>query len=92
MNPSDSYIKSASDETKKKENNGLHKIEKLYDNLTYFSEYGFSVLLFVFLTLIIVLGCVFFYLMVRAQSIRADWPNQRCHPYVIPFACFINKP
>jgi hypothetical protein len=26
------------------------------------------------------------------QSIKNDWPNQRCNPRVMPFAGFINKP
>jgi hypothetical protein len=76
----------------KKETKGIHKIEKLYSDITYFSEYGFSVIIFSFLTLLLLLGCAFCYVMIRAQSIKADWPNQRCHPYVIPFAGFINKP
>jgi hypothetical protein len=76
----------------KKETKGIHKIEKLYNDITYFSEYGSSVLIFSFLTLLLLLGCAFSYVMIRAQSIKADWPNQRCHPYVIPFAGFINKP
>jgi hypothetical protein len=30
--------------------------------------------------------------MTHSQSIKDDWPNQRCKPYVIPVAGFINKP
>lgn len=92
MNSNNSSINSNSNPSIKIETKGLHKIEKLYENITYFSEYGFSVFIFIIITLIVLLGCGFCYVMIRAQSIRADWANQRCNPFVIPFAGFINKP
>jgi len=76
----------------KEEIKDINKIHKLYENLTYFSEYGFSVIVFILITIIIFYGCAFFQLMINAQSIRDDWPNQRCNPKVMPFAGFINKP
>ena len=75
-----------------KEIKGLNKIEKLYENMTYFSEYGFTFFVFICITFFILLGCIFCYLMIHSQAIREDWVNSRCHPYVIPFAGLINKP
>ena len=92
MNKKYSYINQNSNVKVKKEIKDIHKIGKLYENMTYFSQYGFSIFLFIFITLILLLICCFCYLMVRAESIRADWTNQRCHPYILPFAGFINKP
>ena len=92
MNKKYSSINKNSNIKVKKEIKDIHKIGKLYENMTYFSQYGFSIFLFIFITLILFLICCFCYLMVRAKSIRADWTNQRCHPYILPFAGFINKP
>ena len=75
-----------------KEIKGLNKIEKIYENMTYFSEYGFTFFVFICITFLILLGCIFCYLMIHSQAIRDDWVNSRCHPYVIPFAGLINKP
>ena len=94
MNKNHSYInKNPNSKVKiKTQIKEIHKIGKLYENMTYFSQYGFSVFLFIFITLIVFLICIFYYSMVKAESIRADWKNQRCHPFIIPFAGFINKP
>ena len=92
MNSNNSSINQTQTIKIKSETKGIQRIEKLYENMTYFSEYGFSVFLFIFITLLILLGCGFCYVMLKAESIRADWVNQRCNPYVIPFAGFINKP
>jgi hypothetical protein len=69
-----------------------NKISKLYTNLTYIDDYSSSVILFSFITLVLILICVYCYVMIRAESIKRDWINQRCKPNVIPFAGFINKP
>ena len=82
MNSNNSYINTNSNSSIKTEIKGIHKIEKLYENMTYFSEYGFSVFLFIFITFIVLLGCGFCYVMIRAQSIRDDWANQRCKPFL----------
>jgi hypothetical protein len=94
MNKNHSYInKNPNSKVKlKTQIKDIHKIGKLYENMTYFSQYGFSVFLFIFITLIVFSICCFCYSMVKAESIRADWKNQRCHPFIIPFAGFINKP
>ena len=92
MNKNHSYINANSKVKLKTQIKDIHKIGRLYENMSYFSVYGFSVFLFIFITLILFLICCFCYLMVKAESIRADWKNQRCKPYVIPFAGFINKP
>jgi len=69
-----------------------NKITNLYAKLTYIDDYSSSVILFSFITIIILLICVYCFVMIRSQSIKRDWVNQRCKPGVIPFAGFINKP
>ena len=73
-------------------NDGFENLKSMYDNQTYFDQYGSSVIMLIIL--IFVLICVISYclIMVNAQPIIDDWPNQRCNPLVMPFAGFINKP
>ena len=67
-------------------------LTELYKDLTYFDYYGSSL---IFLTLIIIVFFIissYCYFVINMQSIKNDWPNQRCNPRVMPFAGFINKP
>lgn len=68
------------------------KISNLYKKLTYFDDYSSSILVFVIITLVVILVCVYCYVMIRSESIKRDWVNQRCNPNIIPFAGLINKP
>jgi hypothetical protein len=70
----------------------IDKITNLYKKLTYFDDYSSSILVFVLITLVVILICVYCYVMIRSESIKRDWVNQRCKPNVIPFAGLINKP
>ena len=72
--------------------NKTNKISNLYAKLTYIDDYSSSVILFSFITIVILLICGYCFVMIRSQSIKRDWVNQRCKPGVIPFAGFINKP
>ena len=55
-------------------------------------DYTSSILVFVFITVIVTLICVYCYVIIRSESIKRDWMNQRCNPNIIPFAGMINKP
>jgi hypothetical protein len=73
-------------------NKGTNNINKLYENLSYFDQYGTSLILFIIITSILILfigGC---YAMININAVREDWVNQRCKPYVIPIAGLINRP
>lgn len=74
------------------ENTGLSNIESMYKNLTYFDEYGATVLFVIFITFIVINICVYCYAKTHIKPIIDDWPNQRCKPYYIPIAGFITKP
>ena len=72
--------------------NRIKSIHDLYKHLTYFDEYGTSVFLLIIVT-ICLLGLVSYcYIITNMQSIKDDWINQRCKPYIIPFAGIINAP
>jgi hypothetical protein len=71
---------------------GLKNIEKMYKNLTYFDQYGGSVIVLVIITLVLLILCSYCYVMINVAPIKKDWQNQRCKPYIIPFAGIINKP
>jgi hypothetical protein len=71
---------------------GLTNINKMYENLTYFDQYGFSFILFIIITILLMVffgSCI---ALANIQPIKQDWANQRCKPYIIPIAGFINKP
>lgn len=67
-------------------------ISKMYDKLTYFDQYGGSVLLFFIITIILILVISYFHTLINIQPIINDWPNQRCKPNILPFAGLINPP
>jgi hypothetical protein len=72
--------------------NELNNINKMYEKLTYFDQYGGSVVLFIVITIVIILLTSYFHTMINIQPIIDDWPNQRCKPTIIPFAGFITHP
>jgi hypothetical protein len=89
MNNTDNISNAAKNDNK---NTGLDNVKKMYDNLTYFDQYGFSLLLFIIITIILVIFMGSCIALANVQQIQQDWPNQRCKPYIIPIAGFINKP
>ena len=73
-------------------NTGLNNVKKMYDNLTYFDQYGLSLIIFIIITILLVTIMASCIALTNIQQIQQDWPNQRCKPYIIPIAGFINKP
>ena len=73
-------------------NDGFTNLKSMYDNQTYFDQYGSSVIMLIIL--IFVLFCVISYclIMVNVQPIIDDWPNQRCKPQIMPIAGLITHP
>jgi len=69
-----------------------NKIQKLYENLSYFDQYGTSLILFILITIILILFIGACYAMVNINAVREDWVNQRCKPHIIPIAGLINRP
>lgn len=70
----------------------LKNITDLYNNLSYFDQYGSSVLLLILVTIVLFLLCSYCFVLINVQPIKDDWVNQRCKPFNLPFAGIINKP
>ena len=68
------------------------KINNMYQNLSYFDNYGSSVFIFIVLIIILFLSFAYFQVMNQLKPIKDDWAAKRCSPKVIPFAGLINKP
>ena len=73
-------------------NKGLEKIKTMYDNLSYFDQYGSSLVMLILITIVLFSVISYCLIMVNAQPIIDDWPNQRCKPEIIPIAGFITHP
>jgi len=80
------------DDNKNTTTTGLDNLNKMYNNLTYFDQYGLSLIVFIIITIIVGLTIGACIALANVQQIQQDWPNQRCKPYIIPIAGFINKP
>lgn len=67
-------------------------INKMYSDLSYFDQYGGSVVMFIILVIVLFVAVSYTTIMRNVQPIKDDWSNQRCKPQVIPFAGLINRP
>lgn len=68
------------------------QINSLYDGLSYYDLYGSSVAMVFIITLFVFLGCSYFSLMLKSETIKSNWAKERCNPTVLPFAGAINAP
>jgi len=68
------------------------KLKNMYDGLSYFDQYGSSLLLCIIITIVLFILVSYCFALIYAQPIKDDWVNQRCNPSVIPFAGIINAP
>ena len=68
------------------------KITQIYGNPGYFRSYGstfiFSLLLFIILIHVI----LFTFAVMKMQYVKTNWETEKCKPYILPFAGFINAP
>ena len=69
-----------------------NKIKYIYNNLSYYDQYGGQPFLFIIITIAVFLVYSYCAVMLNIQPIKDDWSNKRCNPKVMPFAGFINKP
>jgi len=72
--------------------NGLDNIKQMYEKLTYFDQYGASVILLIIITILLIVVISYCFAMINAQPIIDDWANQRCKPQYLPIAGFITHP
>lgn len=72
--------------------NGFEKIDELYRKLGYFQRYGGTIIFVIFISIIVIETFIFFQIINHEREIKKDWVKQRCKPYIVPLAGFINKP
>ena len=68
------------------------KINKLYNDKGYLEKYSLDIWITFITCIVFFLVFSYFHIMNNIQPIKADWPNKRCDPSIIPFAGLINKP
>ena len=64
----------------------------MYENLSYFDQYGSSLLFLIIITFVLFVAMTYCYTMINIQPILDDWPNQRCKLKYLPIAGFITHP
>ena len=72
--------------------NGIEQIKHIYQKLTYFDYYGSSIIFLILISLVFFILCSYCFIKINIEPIKNDWPNQRCKPYIMPFAGMIAKP
>jgi len=72
--------------------NNLNILEKMYNNLSYFDQYGGSVIILIFINIIVFIILGYCYAKIHAQPIVDNWVNERCKPYIIPIAGLLTHP
>jgi hypothetical protein len=72
-------------------NETINKINKLYSNSGYMDKYGSDVWATAIMCIIFLLLTNYYFFANVLQVIKADWPNQKCNPAIMPFAGFINN-
>ena len=71
---------------------GFKNIKQIYENLTYFDQYGSSVIMLIIITIVLFVAISYCYTMINIQPVLDDWTNQRCKPQYLPIAGFITHP
>ena len=69
-----------------------NNLKQIYKDLTYFDYYGSSTIFLILITIVFCIISCYCFVVANIQTIKNDWPNQRCNPRVMPFAGLINKP
>jgi hypothetical protein len=67
-------------------------INKIYDKSGFLEKYGGSLIITIIIIAIFFYYISYYYILNNLEPIKADWVNERCKPYVLPFASLINKP
>ena len=73
-------------------NDGTENLKKMYENLSYFDQYGSSVIMLIIITFVLFVAMTYCYTMINIQPVLDDWPNQRCKLKYLPIAGFITHP
>ena len=69
----------------------MDKVNRLYSETGYMDRYGIHVWITVFICITFFIATSYFYVVSSLKTVRGDWENQKCSPFVIPFAGLIQK-
>lgn len=75
-----------------KKKNAFLLVKELYSATDYMSKYGTDVWITAIVCTTVLYLTTHQYIVNILEVIRADWPNLKCEPLLLPFAGFINKP
>jgi len=67
-------------------------INKIYENKGYLDKFGGSLVLTFVIFLIVFFIISYYYIQSNIKPLKANWEEEKCKPYVIPFAGIINTP
>lgn len=67
----------------------VKNLKKIYKKTTFFTSYGTSIFIFIFITLLFFLFFSYYNVMNNIHKYRIDPSKYRCHPSVMPFAAYI---
>ena len=70
----------------------LSIIKDLYSVTDYLGRYGTDLWITVIICGSLTYLMYHYYIINALEVIKADWPNYKCNPLIMPFAGFINKP
>jgi hypothetical protein len=74
----------------KSETKYLKNINNIYNKADYFKRYGGDVYLTIIIIITMICFIVYFSILNNLQKVRADWENQKCNPFYMPFVNIIN--
>ncbi len=66
-------------------------INKIYKHKSFSEKYGGDLWMSIIIILVILLIIGYYTIMNTIKPLKNNWPNERCKPYVMPFAGLINK-
>ena len=72
-------------------NNFTETIKNIYQQESYLDKYGDSVLFTIFIVVVFFILFSYFFIRSNISSLKSNWNENKCKPYVIPFAGLINK-
>ena len=72
-------------------NNFAETIKNIYEQETYLDKHGDSVLFTIFIVIIFFVLFSYFVVKTNIKSLKGNWNENKCKPYVIPFAGLINN-
>jgi hypothetical protein len=70
----------------------LESINCVYKRAGYMEKYGTDIVITVFVFSVVFAVGSYYAVLNNLQPLKANWEEERCKPYVIPFASLINKP